>query len=247
MREATHKQLSWFDRKDRAPGILTNIFSENVTRVKGMTSENLVMMAETFMTLTMSVLISFLLCWQQGVIGVLASPLMIGSAFYESKMEEEKAKSQKQRESDDKEITETALSDIDKSNALFSDTISNFRTVITFGHKGIDEINSKFIALRQNNLRTKLARVRRQAFFISLSQIGRNVFLGIVFFLGYEFTHKVLGVSVEMVLISSFVMFIGYWGVGTQLTQISGTILAKQAAISVFSIIDEQSTLDVRE
>ena len=64
MREATHKQLSWFDRKDRAPGILTNIFSENVTRVKGMTSENIVMMAETFMTLALSVFFSFVICWQ---------------------------------------------------------------------------------------------------------------------------------------------------------------------------------------
>ena len=73
---------------------------------------------------------------------------MIASAFYESKMEQDKEKSSADRDKHEKEITETDLADIDKCNALFSDTISNFRTVITFGQRGVDEINQKLVTLR---------------------------------------------------------------------------------------------------
>jgi len=40
--EILHKQISWFDREDRAPGILTNIISAEIAQLNGMTSEVIV-------------------------------------------------------------------------------------------------------------------------------------------------------------------------------------------------------------
>ena len=44
--EIMHKQISWFDREDRAPGILTNVISSDIASLNGMTSEVIVTIFE---------------------------------------------------------------------------------------------------------------------------------------------------------------------------------------------------------
>ena len=41
-----HKQISWFDREDRAPGIITKVISADVALLNGMTAEMLVTLFE---------------------------------------------------------------------------------------------------------------------------------------------------------------------------------------------------------
>lgn len=50
MVEMMHKQLGWFDRKDRAPGIIQNIFNADIQSLNGMTSETLVTIFEVLST-----------------------------------------------------------------------------------------------------------------------------------------------------------------------------------------------------
>jgi ATP-binding cassette subfamily B (MDR/TAP) protein 1 len=76
-----YKQVSWFDREDRAPGILTNIMSENITELNGMTSETVVTVVEVIFSLTFGILGGFILCWQQAVIAFVLSPIAIGGAY----------------------------------------------------------------------------------------------------------------------------------------------------------------------
>ena len=40
------KHLAWFDRKDRAPGILSNVLSEDIAILNGMTTEHLGILIE---------------------------------------------------------------------------------------------------------------------------------------------------------------------------------------------------------
>ena len=61
--EILHKQISWFDREDRAPGIITNIIASNIASLNGMTSEVLVTVFEVCCVAAIGLLVSLWLCW----------------------------------------------------------------------------------------------------------------------------------------------------------------------------------------
>ena len=61
--EILHKQISWFDREDRAPGIITNIIASNIASLNGMTSEVLVTVFEVVCVAFIGIIVSLWLCW----------------------------------------------------------------------------------------------------------------------------------------------------------------------------------------
>ena len=58
-----YKQVSWFDREDRAPGIITNLMSENITELNGMTSETVVMVVQVIFGLIFGIVGGLFFCW----------------------------------------------------------------------------------------------------------------------------------------------------------------------------------------
>ena len=61
--EILHKQISWFDREDRAPGIITNIIASNIASLNGMTSEVLVTVFEVVAVAAIGLIVSIWICW----------------------------------------------------------------------------------------------------------------------------------------------------------------------------------------
>lgn len=61
--EILHKQISWFDREDRAPGIITNIIASNIASLNGMTSEVLITVFEVVCVAVIGIVVSLWLCW----------------------------------------------------------------------------------------------------------------------------------------------------------------------------------------
>jgi len=72
------------------------------------------------------------------------------------------------------------------------------------------------------------------------------VYLSAAFVCGKLFTVDVLGLDQYLVLLTSFVLFTAFMGVGMQVTNVPSVQKAKESAREVFAIIDEPSTLDVR-
>jgi ATP-binding cassette subfamily B (MDR/TAP) protein 1 len=58
-----HKQISWFDRKDRAPGIISNILSEDITNLNGLTTETISTLFESMLALFVGVAVSAYFSW----------------------------------------------------------------------------------------------------------------------------------------------------------------------------------------
>jgi len=58
-----NKEISWFDNKNRAPGILTNMLIEDITLVNGLTTETIGLLTEAFLGLSLSVAIAFVYAW----------------------------------------------------------------------------------------------------------------------------------------------------------------------------------------
>lgn len=71
------KNIGWFDNKNRAPGILTNIITEDISSVNGLTTESVGIAAEAGLGLFFSCLICFIFAWQLAIIVTLTSPFMV--------------------------------------------------------------------------------------------------------------------------------------------------------------------------
>ncbi len=116
------KDIGWFDSKNRAPGILTNILTEDISSVNGLTTESLGIAVEAALGLFFSCLICFIFCWQLALVVTIMSPFMVLGGLGMSKLQ----------------FNQKLVEDSYKqANALLSDIIINYRTVISFGDKNL--------------------------------------------------------------------------------------------------------------
>lgn len=69
-----------------------------------------------------------------------------------------------------------------ESNALLSDIIMNYRTIISFGEKNIDFILSRYYKLLEEPNRQGIKRAHYSGILFGYSQSIRFVFVGLVFY-----------------------------------------------------------------
>ena len=131
MRGILFKQVCWFDTEKRAPGVLTSILSEDVMALNGMTTDTLSTVIEAILGLMLGVTISSFFCWQQALVTILAAPILLLGVVAMSKLQWKRGGSNSFKENNEADPYE-------KSAALISDVIMNYRTVVTFGDKQID-------------------------------------------------------------------------------------------------------------
>jgi ATP-binding cassette, subfamily B (MDR/TAP), member 1 len=178
-----YKQISWFDRKEKAPGILTNILSEDITNLNGLTTETLATIIESFIALLAGITLSAFFQWRMAVICILATPFVMIGGVVMARLNYRSGPSGKNRS--DPNFKE--LDPYEESNALLSDVILNYRTIISFGQDNVNTIMDKYESLLEGpaNLRVRYAHIAGVAFGYSLCV--RLVYIGIVFFVGSKF------------------------------------------------------------
>lgn len=71
------KHVGWFDNKERAPGVLTNIITEYISAVNGLTTEAIGIMIEAFLGIIISCLICAIFSWRLAIVVAFLSPFMI--------------------------------------------------------------------------------------------------------------------------------------------------------------------------
>jgi ABC-type multidrug transport system fused ATPase/permease subunit len=82
-----HKHIGWFDNKNRAPGILTNQITEDISAVNGLTTESVAIGVEAALGLFFSCLICFVFSWRLGFVVSLTSPFMVLGGLGMSKLQ----------------------------------------------------------------------------------------------------------------------------------------------------------------
>jgi len=75
--EIMYKNVAWFDRKSRAPGILSTVFSEDISNLNGLSTEIVGTMAETAFTLIFGISISAFYQWRMTLVCLAATPLVM--------------------------------------------------------------------------------------------------------------------------------------------------------------------------
>ena len=129
MRGILFKQVAWFDAEQHAPGILTNVLSEDVSALNGMTTETVSTLVEACVGLLLGLVISMFISWRMALFTIAASPVMIIGVVAMSRLQwgNKRGKSKTDRDNSQK------VNQYEKSNALLSDVIINYRTIIGLG------------------------------------------------------------------------------------------------------------------
>lgn len=76
-----YKQVSWFDNKNRAPGILTSVLAEDITEINGMTANTLGLLLEGVCGLIVGTIISFFFSWKIALIGLGFLPFLLWGSY----------------------------------------------------------------------------------------------------------------------------------------------------------------------
>ena len=175
--EILHKQLSWFDREDRAPGIITNTVSANIASLNGMTSEVIVTLFELSCIMIIGMTVGLVICWQAAILAFLLSPIMVVGMYMMATM----SFGNKGGRMKDAGGTGNELDSYAKSNALLSDVIINYRTVISLGQKNVDCINDTFSQLLVGPMQDVVNKSNKMGLYYGLGTSGRLIYVFLLF------------------------------------------------------------------
>jgi len=141
LRGLLFKQLCWFDTEKRAPGVLTNIISEDVTQLNGMTTETIATLLEAVGSILLGFVITIFLSWRTAVAILLFSPILVVGIIAQARLEWGNKGGGKGK------YQSAKIDPYEKATALLSDVIQNYKTVIGFGDKNSSQIIDKFEGL----------------------------------------------------------------------------------------------------
>ena len=223
------KHVGWFDDKMRAPGILSNMLTENISAVNGLTTEASGVMLEAALGLIVSCGICFIFSPQLAIVVILLCPLMVLGGLGTAKL-------QFNQKNNDESYK--------AANALLSDIILNYKTIIGFGQKNVDMILERYAELLIIPRQAGIKRAHISGLFFGYSQAIRFVFIGIVFYMAAVFIKQNPSLDSEQVFTGCYVVFVGSIGAGVSISQIPSTARAKEAAKLIFGIIEEPSEID---
>jgi ATP-binding cassette, subfamily B (MDR/TAP), member 1 len=211
------------------------MLAEDITEINGLTTETISVYLEALIGILIGFIISVCYTWKMALVSIAASPFVILGAMAMSKTQQRGALGGNGGEDKYKE-----------ANALLSDIIINYRTIISFGDKNINHLMDKFSSLLLEPNKDNIISAHLTGFFFGYSSFARYSYVAFVFYISSIFIFK-QGDDPMKTFVGVYVVFISALGCGTQLSHAPSMGKARDAANKVFAIIDEKSTIDVRE
>lgn len=236
-----YKNVAWFDRKTRAPGILSTMFSEDVTNLNGLSTEIVGTMSETAFCLIFGIWISAFFQWRMTLVCIVATPMVMLGGVLMAKLQWKSSGGKNQNDASVKQEDP-----YDKSNALLSDIITNYRTVISFGQDNVNEIMNKYEKLLIGPLKRRVCNAMLAGIAYGYSLCIRFIFVGIVFFIGSKFTVD-YNLNPKDVFFSIYIIFTSAMGAGFAMSSVPNATEARESASVIFSMIDDKTDIDVRK
>jgi len=118
--------------------------------------------------------------------------------------------------------------------------------VIGFGQKNVEAVILKFQQYLDEPSSKRVRNAHINGFFFGYSNSARMLFLGIVFYIGSFIIRSGNGDS-QNIYLSIWILFSTSMGAGIAMSNVPSVQKAKHSAGNIFAIIDEKSTLDVRD
>src|SRR3569833_240883 len=230
-----YKDISWFDSKEKAPGVLSNVLSEDVTLLNGLSTESIAIILEALLTLALGIIIGAILSWRMALITIALMPTIVLGGAISNKLTAKSRGAANPSGTSNKNITEKKDEDYyAESNALQSDLIMNYRTVISFGPKNISFLIQKYNNLLNFPKRASVKMAHQAGIAFGYSFFIRFAFIGVVFYIASYIINK-YHLPAKENYIAVFVLFISALGAGNNVSNVPSVAKAKDSAKSIFA------------
>jgi ATP-binding cassette subfamily B (MDR/TAP) protein 1 len=136
-----------------------------------------------------------------------------------------------------------------ESNALLSDIIMNYRTVISLGEKNVEFMLEKYYGLLEGPNLQGIKKAHISGILYGYSQSVRFIFVALSFYFAILILENSENPDGDRrnVFTAVYIMFVGAIGSGVAVSQMPSLSRAKAAARKIFTIIKEESQADPRE
>lgn len=216
--------------------------SEDITLLNGLTTETSVVIIEAILSILVGFVLALYFCWPQALVVLACSPFLGAGMFVMSRLQW----GNKGGSGGSQGKSAFDNNAYEKANALLSDIIINYKTVAAFGEKNVELIFEKYEKLMEEPLNRRIKNAHLAGIAHGYSQCARMIFMGLIFYLGsimitrFEYDSESVYLCINVLMHAAF-------GIGMSMSNIPSVQRAKASAKTIFDVIDEKSTLDVRE
>lgn len=165
---------------------MSNILSEDITNLNGLTTETVATILEAVLGIAAGVGISAFFEWRMSLVCILATPFVLVGGMIMARLNYKTGASGKNRNDPNTKIEDPYA----ESNALLADVIMNYRTVISFGQHNIDAIMEKYERLLDGPANKRVFNAHIAGVAFGYSVCVRFIYIGVVFYIGAVFAEK---------------------------------------------------------
>ena len=235
------KDIGWHDQRDNGAGIMTATLASDVQLLNGVSSEGMAVMVEAFAAVICGFVASIIFSWPIALIGVGVLPFILICGIIVAKADNESMMNIKQAEGSDEKSDDSKMSAI-----LASDSITNYKTVASFGHEEL--LLNEFNAINMRKAHVDRKAAYWYALALGVSTGVQNLVFAIFYFSTGELLYAypdTKALSYENMYIAMFIFIFGAFTAAQSTSMGPDMNKAKKAAIKVFTIMDTPSKIDV--
>ncbi|TYZ64163.1 hypothetical protein PybrP1_006310 [[Pythium] brassicae (nom. inval.)] len=217
------QEIGWFDLEDNTSGALVSRLATDSATLQAITSETLNQGLVNITTLGIGLAICFFYSWQMSLAALAMLPVIMLFALVQSEAQTGKLNNRKSNSADI------------EAGSLLSESISSIRTVASFSME--QTINVAYASFLDESKSADVKTGVVGGITFGVSQGAMYISVAFLFWLGGKWVSEGT-ISFEDMFMVMMVLVLSTFAVGMAAQNLSDTSKAKQAAQSVFRIID---------
>jgi ABC-type multidrug transport system fused ATPase/permease subunit len=219
------KHMGWHDIKTNTSGAITALLAGECSQLQGLTSQALGVIFECVAAMGFAIAIGFYFSWPMALIALGLSPfLAIGGKI------------------SGKEGLKRNEAGKDEADVLAMDSISNFKTVASFGCDAM--MVQKYTELMEKPFQDENASQAKYALGYGMGQLITNVVAGTMYYMSGVLAYHYPKFKPEDIWIALFTIMFGALSIGNATAFGPDVGKATQAAIKIFKVTDTPSSID---
>lgn len=239
LRAILFRQVSWLDKPQNSVAYLTQVLTKDVRELTDAAIGRVFGNFEIKVTVLASVVFGLVISWQNTIFLVCMGPVVIFTIHdFKQLLTRETAPTYDSLPRDDNSsVQHSLLVDLVQKHGMIAAMSESNRGLI---HQAYEQYYCK----RSSQHRSA---AHRRGLRLGMAQAGRNLILILAFFCGYEVCLQYLKLDRYDVVVTIILLFFIWVYVGLMFGALPTIDETESHARNVFFIIDEESTLDVRQ
>ena len=226
-RALLQKPVSWYDKPDnQAPAMVASL-SMDTALLNSLTNTAIGAMIQSMVSLFMGIIIGFIYSWRLALVMLGLAPLMVVSAFMETKLQTGFSKGMEES--------------YKNSSVIVSETVSNYRTVFSFANEPL--IMEYYKKALSGPYKKGVKKSMCSGLMFGLSQGAQYLCYGLSFYVAGIFIAEDL-LPQDNMFRAVFALLFGAYGAGQAQSFAPDMGAGKAAAGNIFRLLNEPSRID---